>query len=65
MDRKIQINDDIDRTELFGNLDSNLALIKEATGVDVFQRDDGLVLKYDGDMSEEEQGAALIWPPGS
>ena len=64
MDRKIQINDDIDRTELFGNLDSNLALIKEATGVDVFQRDDGLVLKYDGDMTEEEQGAALDMAAG-
>ncbi len=45
MDRKIQIDNNIDRTELFGNLDSNLALIKEATDVDVFQRDDGLVLK--------------------
>ena len=64
MDRKIQINDDIDRTELFGNLDSNLALIKEATGVDVFQRDEGLVLKYDGDMTEEEQGAALDMAAG-
>lgn len=64
MDRKIQINDDIDRTELFGNLDSNLALIKEATGVDVFQRADGLVLKYDGDMTEEEQGAALDMAAG-
>ena len=28
MDRKIKINEDIDRVELFGNLDVNLDLIK-------------------------------------
>ena len=44
MDRKIKINEDIDRVELFGNLDVNLDLIKEATGVSVFQRNDELIL---------------------
>ncbi|MGN1414912.1 MAG: PhoH family protein [Anaerovoracaceae bacterium] len=45
MERQIQIPQTIDRTELFGNLDSNLTRIREATGVDIFQRDDGLILK--------------------
>ena len=45
MERQIQIPQTIDRTELFGNLDSNLTLIREATGVDIFQRDNGLLLK--------------------
>ncbi|MGN0716022.1 MAG: PhoH family protein [Anaerovoracaceae bacterium] len=45
MERQIQIPQTIDRTELFGNLDSNLTLIREATGVDIFQRDNGLILK--------------------
>lgn len=45
MDRKIQIIEEIDRRELFGNLDVNLEIIKEAFGVDIFQRDDGLILK--------------------
>lgn len=59
MDRKIQMVQEIDRVELFGNLDSNLELIKEATGVDIFQRDDGLVFKADQTMAEEEQEKAL------
>lgn len=37
--RKIQIEDDVDRIELFGNMDANLNLIKEHTGTDIFQRD--------------------------
>lgn len=59
MDRKIQIDQEIDRTELFGNFDANLALIKEATGADVFQRDDGLVLKTPDGLPEEEQEKSL------
>lgn len=59
MDRRIQIPDEIDRIELFGNLDSNLELIKEATGVDIFQRDDGLVLK--GDNPELAEGILNEW----
>ena len=40
----MQISSEIDRTELFGNLDVNLNLIKEATGVEMIQREDQLIL---------------------
>ena len=62
MDRKIRIIDGIDRIELFGNLDVNLNLIKEATGVEIFQREDELVLKAGPDMegfSEDEKEQAI------
>lgn len=59
MERKIQIVQEIDRVELFGNLDANLDLIKEATGVDIFQRDDGLIFKAKDDMPQEEQEDSL------
>ena len=53
MERKIQIPETIDRTELFGNLDSNLEQIQEAAGVDIIQRDDGLILKGENpDLAE-------------
>ena len=45
MDKKIQIAETIDRRELFGNLDVNLDYITEATGAEIFQRDDGLLIK--------------------
>ena len=41
----MQISSEIDHTELFGNLDVNLNLIKEATGVEMIQREDQLILK--------------------
>lgn len=59
MDKKIQIVQDIDRVELFGNLDVNLDLIREATGVNVFQRDDELILKADETLPQEEQETSL------
>ena len=62
MDRKIRIIDGIDRIELFGNLDVNLNLIKEATGVEIFQREDELVLKAGPDMDgfqEDEKEQAI------
>lgn len=59
MDRKIQILQEIDRVELFGNLDANLDIIREATGVEIFQRDDGLVFKADENKLPEEQEASL------
>jgi len=59
LDRKIQIVQEIDRVELFGNLDVNLDLIREATGVGVFQRDDELILKADETLPAEEQEKAL------
>ena len=43
--KKIQIEDDVDRIELFGNMDCHLNLVEESTGVEIFQRDDGLLLR--------------------
>lgn len=43
--RKIEIGDDVDRAELFGIMDANLGLIRENTGTEIIQRDDGLLLK--------------------
>jgi phosphate starvation-inducible PhoH-like protein len=59
LERKLQIVQDVDRTELFGNLDVNLDLIKEATGVAIFQRDDGLVFKVDESQPQDQQERAL------
>jgi len=63
LERKIQIPETIDRTELFGNLDSNLEAIREASGVDIIQRDGGLLLMGEGlDLAEgilSELAAAL------
>ncbi|MGF6375414.1 phosphate starvation-inducible PhoH-like protein [Clostridiales Family XIII bacterium PM5-7] len=52
--KKIVIEDDVDRVELFGNLDANLNLIQESTGVEIFQRDDALLLR--GDKVELAEG---------
>ena len=43
--KRIRIEDDIDRIELFGNMDANLNLIQDNTGVEIFQRDDSLLLR--------------------
>ena len=59
MDRKIQMLQEIDRAMLFGNLDVNLDIIREATGVEIFQRDDGLIFKADENMPLEQQEASL------
>ena len=56
MERKIRILEGIDRIELFGNLDINLNLIKEATGVEIFQREDELMLKTGSGL----EGLSLI-----
>ncbi len=58
MDKKIQITETVDRRELFGNLDVNLDYITEATGADIFQRDDGLTIK--GENEEAISRAAKI-----
>lgn len=42
---KIMISEEIDRAELFGNLDGNINIIKEILDVDVIQRDNELILK--------------------
>ncbi len=59
MDRKIQIDQEIDRVELFGNFDVNLDLIREAIGVSIIQRDDEVILKSNDDGPVEEQEASL------
>ena len=52
--KKLQIEDDVDRTELFGSMDANLNLIQEKTGVEIFQRDDCLLLR--GEKLELAEG---------
>ena len=47
---KISIGEEIDRQELFGNLDRNLKILKENFRIDIIQRDNELVVK--GDDSE-------------
>lgn len=59
MERKVQILQEIDRVELFGNFDTNLELIKEATGVNLFQRDGDLIMISDESRTPEEQERAL------
>ena len=62
MERKVRIIEGIDRIELFGNLDVNLNLIKEAAGVEIFQRGDELTLKTGAGKeaaSDEEKEQAL------
>ena len=61
MEQKMQISSEIDRTELFGNLDVNLNLIKEATGVEMIQREDQLILK--GENQDALQTAARRTEP--
>ena len=43
--KKIVISEEIDRSELFGNLDSNIRIIKENMDVDIMQRDNELILR--------------------
>lgn len=52
--KKIQIEDDVDRIELFGNMDANLNLIREHTGTEIFQRDNCLLLR--GGQEELAEG---------
>ncbi len=44
---KIFIDEDIDRRELFGNLDKNLKILKEYFAIDIIQRDNELLIKGD------------------
>ena len=44
LEKRIQVADGIDRAELFGNMDCNLKMIKESTGVDVTQREGFIIL---------------------
>ena len=60
MEQKMQISSEIDRTELFGNLDVNLNLIKEATGVEMIQREDQLILKGENQDALQTAEALLV-----
>ena len=42
---RVKLQDDLDRGELFGSMDRNLKLMKEAMDVDIIQRDNELVLR--------------------
>lgn len=51
--RKITISEVTDRSELFGNLDANIHILKENLDVDVMQRDNELILRgQDADRAE-------------
>ena len=56
--KRITIDDSIDRRELFGNLDANLNIISDATGISIVQRDNDLLLGMESPSSGEE-GALL------
>ena len=47
--KEVTVRDDIDREDLFGNLDFNLRLIEEASGSEIIQRGSELLIKG-GDM---------------
>lgn len=52
--KEILIPEDIDRGELFGTMDKNLDLIQEAASVEIFQRDDRLLIRgEDVHLAEE------------
>lgn len=53
----ISISEEIDRQELFGNLDRNLKILKDNFKIDIIQRDNELVVK--GDDSEIAQKVIL------
>lgn len=53
--KRVNIEEEIDRLELFGNLDKNLSLISEAFSVEIYQRDNDLLIRPIGD----EEGVDL------
>lgn len=60
--KKITIDDNIDRRELFGNLDANLNLISEATGTEIFQRDNDLLIrpKLEAESGSSDDAAKIL-----
>lgn len=59
MDKKFRITEEIDRRELFGNLDVNLDYIKEATSADIIQRDDELIIKAESEEAIDKASRIL------
>lgn len=43
--KKMMISEEIDRRELFGNLDANISIVKENMDVDIMQRDNELIVR--------------------
>ena len=52
--KEILIPEDIDRSELFGTMDKNLDMIQEAASVEIFQRDDSLLIRGENVNLAEE-----------
>ena len=50
------ISEEIDRRELFGNLDANIGFIKESMEVDIMQRDNELIMR-----GKDAQRAAAVF----
>ncbi len=55
----IALDEELDVREMFGNLDSNLVIIKDALGVDIMQRDGELILRGD-DSAKLEKARKVI-----
>ncbi len=55
----MEIDDEIDREELFGNMDNNIRKIKEKTGVDIIQRGSSLLIKS-SDPASAEQARSIL-----
>lgn len=53
MEKRIKAFEEIDRNDLFGNLDVNLELIKKATGVSIVQRDDEMIFMFSEEYRPE------------
>ncbi len=57
----VNIEETIDRRDLFGNLDANLNLVAEATGTEIYQRDNDLLIKgKNGTEDNSPEEAAKI-----
>ena len=54
--KRIKIEETIDRRELFGNLDKTLNLISEATGTEIFQRDNDLLIRDKAGVRTSNEG---------
>ncbi|MEG0918338.1 MAG: PhoH family protein [Anaerovoracaceae bacterium] len=57
---RIIIHDNIDRRELFGNMDKNIISIKENFNVDIMQRDNEIIIKGDDAKGAEALVNELI-----
>ena len=52
--KSISIEETIDRRELFGNLDAHLNLVADTCGVEIYQRDNELLIKAKAGVQEPE-----------